>query len=183
MKDNIDKRRTRLGLPEIIGPNIDEIEFWFQGNSSGSTINGNGGNLISSPSNQYYKAKSTGSKWYITTSQQISNAEGLACPFIYVNDKFIDEILKNHVGIENYKEEIIDITKSIITGDNIIRLAEEKDETTYIDYLTLIIDGKEIPLFKERMILNKGDYYDFPVKIDNGFLKIELKAKGYYINK
>jgi len=176
-----------INLPTASSSNEgDEIEFWFQGNSSGSSINGNGGSLVlTSVSNNYFKAKCDGDglKWYITSSQQIANAEGLACPFIYINSHFIDEILKNHIGFENYKEEIVDITKSIITGDNIIRLSEEKDEITYIDYLTLIIDGKEIPLFEERIILDKGDYYDFPVKINKGFSKIELKAKGYYINK
>jgi len=30
MKTNIDKRRSRLGLPEIVGPDIKEIEFIFE---------------------------------------------------------------------------------------------------------------------------------------------------------
>jgi len=30
MKINIDKRRDRLGLPEVIGPKLEEIQFIFE---------------------------------------------------------------------------------------------------------------------------------------------------------
>ena len=38
MKDNIDRRRTRMGLPEIIGPNLDEIRFIIEETGLGHLV-------------------------------------------------------------------------------------------------------------------------------------------------
>jgi hypothetical protein len=103
-----------------------------------------------------------------------------ACPFIYVNGVYFDEILKNQVGIDNYREETIDITEVLKVGENTIKLTEEKKERTFIDYLILKVDGNEFVLFDERKVLEMGDVYEFPVIIEGEFIKATLTAKGYY---
>jgi len=117
---------------------------------------------------------SDGIRWLCIATKE----EQVACPFIYINGEYFDEILKNQVGFNNYREEIIDI--ELKEGENVIRLSEEKKETTFIDYLILTVDGVETVLFDERRVMKLGDFYEFTVNV-NKHEVATLKAKGYYI--
>ncbi len=120
---------------------------------------------------------SDGNKWMALNWSNLI----IACPFIYLNGVYFDEILKNYNGIENYKVETIDITSVVKQGNNSIWLTEEKSEITYIDYLDLIVDGvvKE-RFFNDQKTMEKGDKFEFSFEIKE-FEKIELSAKGYYL--
>jgi hypothetical protein len=38
LKDNVDRRRQRMGLPEIMGPNLDEIRFIIEETGLGHLV-------------------------------------------------------------------------------------------------------------------------------------------------
>lgn len=124
--------------------------------------------------NSLHTFLSDGYRW-ISLSQAV---EAAACPYIYINGVYHEEILKNHLRVGNYKEETISLP--LVEGENTIRLSEEKKEITFIDYLILNIDGKDEVLFNERKTLKIGDFYDFVVNVPF-HKKATLRAKGYYI--
>ena len=121
-------------------------------------------------SNRMYMCISNGSKWYVM-ELNINNADGLACPFVYVNGAYFDEILKNILDFDG--EEILDLSGVLIKGENEIKLSEEKEETTYLK--GLYFNGK---LLDSNAVLKKGQSRNYKISYDGG--AAQLKAVGHY---
>jgi hypothetical protein len=156
-----------------------QIRIYSSGGNGIQIKQYNGTNIVSSFNSFYYLIlECIGSSWVNVYYQTIP----IACPFIYINNVFVDEILKNQWFEENYKVDTIDVTNSVNVGRNILKLTEEKEEITYIDYLHVIIDGKvSKKLFTERRVMETGTEYTFVFDVPENYNKVEISAKGYYI--
>lgn len=121
--------------------------------------------------------ESDGRAWMIVNWSAVL----LACPFVYVNGKYIDEILKNHIGEKNNKIGIVNITNNLNIGSNIIKVTEEKDEITYFEYLKIIVDGQEL-INIGSFEMNKGEFREWTIDINKEVKNAYVEAKGYYIN-
>lgn len=145
---------------------------------TGVSVNQFGGTLIRTiPADSLLKIVCNGTTW----NRVLDQARPLACPFIYLNEIYFDEILKNHVFESNYKVDTIDITPVVKQGVNSLWLTEEKAEITFIDYLELIVNGNVVKkFFNDRKIMNEGDKFEFSFELET-FEKVELSAKGYYL--
>ena len=120
----------------------------------------------------------SGTDWIWTKYESVV----IACPYVYINGLFVNEILRNQIFKNNYKVDTIDITNSVKIGKNIIELSEEKQEETYIDYLHLIIDNVVVKkFFNKKRTMNYGTQFRFEFEIPEKFNKVEVSAKGYYI--
>lgn len=123
--------------------------------------------------NTAYLAVSDGSQWWLIELGAITNAGGLACPYVYVNGEYVEEILKNVRNVDG--EETINITSSLKPGVNKIRISEEKSEITYLK--ELYFNGQ---LVVENLILHEGDEYCFEINYKVGMVGL-LTAKGHYV--
>jgi hypothetical protein len=79
----------------------------------------------------------------------LTDADGWACPWLYVHDgsKYvrITEILRNVRGKSQERVETTTLSGlPVVDGTLRVRIQEEKAETSYIDQLTLTIDGVEL---------------------------------------
>lgn len=147
-----------------------EIVVDVNGISTGSVAQyPSGTDIANLPSNNRIRFISNGTDWYFESN---SIASGLACPFVYVNGTYFDEILKNIINEDG--EETIDISAVLKQGQNKIVISEEKDEITYMKELYF-----NDTLIFENLILNKGDRHEFKIEYNDGPAK--LTAKGHYI--
>ena len=123
------------------------------------------------------------------------------CPFVYVKQNGtytqIDEILKNQVSDKLDKYDYLEIPFEMIKNNTIeIKIAEQKDEISYLDHIYLQVGDQIIEPECNNTILQliksnnnkyhqlqKGDYFELkfilPQNIDKT-TKIQLVAKGYY---
>jgi len=163
-----------ITLPSVSTFAGHKIYIACAGASSGSTVTGTGlsGTVAILSSNNLYVCISNGSKWFKTNLGQIDNAEGLACPFVYINGIYFDEILKNIVDIDG--EETLDVSSDLKIGENKLTISEEKSEITYIKKLYF-----NDSLIAENLILHEGDKKEIEIVYEGG--KAELKAIGHYI--
>lgn len=127
------------------------------------------------PSGYYTVFICTGSEWNCIQY----GTSPVACPFIYINGTYFDEILKNFVGKTDI--ETIDITNALKEGENILSITEEKKEVSFVEYLQYKKNG-EITTVLNNVMLNTGDRISFAIDFKQGD-KVELIGKGYYIPK
>lgn len=118
-----------------------------------------------------------------------------ACPFVYVKkgNTFVykGEIIRNLIG------ENSEATQSLYLGTSeseelIIRIKEEKKETSYINYIAIQCNDKIVLPIKTKnnkelllddnsyLTLKKGNYIDLVFNVAKNS-KITLIGKGYYI--
>jgi hypothetical protein len=136
---------------------------------------------------------------------QIELTLNCACPFFYYvvnNNEFLGgEIIRN----QNSKEKDLigssEIKKEYLKSDSIkLVIKEEKDETSYIDEIYILINDKIkiYPICTDRniqnliniadnkyAIMNKGDYFNLKFEIPKNLniQKSSIVSKGYYIKK
>jgi len=131
-------------------------------------------------------------------SGQLQRCDQLAaCPYVYRivdgREEFIGEILRNVIGKEAYTTQQLALPTD--HGLVHIQLREEKKEVTYLDSISLVVDGEEIlPRIcneftdlgycrtdKEYHHLTEGDVLDFQFDVPKSARTLELSATGYYI--
>ena len=123
------------------------------------------------------------------------------CPFVYVKQngiyQQIDEILKNQVSDKLDRYDYLEIPFEMIENNTLeIKIAEIKDEISYLDHIYLQVGEQIIQAECKTEILQKtqsndneyyqlqkGEYFELvfnlPDNIDKT-TKIQLVAKGYY---
>ena len=124
------------------------------------------------------------------------------CPYVYIkqNDIYqqIDEILKNQVSDKLDRYDYLEIPFEMIENNILlIKIAEQKDEISYLDHIYLQVGNQIIKPECEKNLLQKiqsndneyyqlqkGEYFELifilPENIDKT-TKIQLVAKGYYV--
>ena len=140
---------------------------------------------------------------YIYTNNQICEFEPCfdkyrACPWIYVfnGDKYEKkvEILQNIVGKENEQNQIVLIGKIFIKNNLVkIQIREEKNEISYINQISLIINDEKIysdnnilsSVDEKYLILKKGDICDLNFFIPTHLIEYMdedtyIEATGFY---
>jgi hypothetical protein len=127
---------------------------------------------------------------------EMTDANGWACPWLYVFDgagyRRVTEILRNQRGVENQAMEITPLVGvSPVDGTISLRVVEEKDETTYLDALYLLVDG--VPVYAgdyrlhsadgDSVILHRGDSLDLRFAVGElaGDVPVAVAAAGYYV--
>jgi len=126
----------------------------------------------------------------------MTDSNGWACPWLYVFDgqSFArrTEILRNVRG--QARTEITPLEGlAVVDGAVVIRVAEEKDEVTYLDALILLVDGVPVPAQGEAaaqvaaadgesLILRQGDVAEFRFPVPPTFSgTASLAVTGYYV--
>jgi hypothetical protein len=134
----------------------------------------------------------------ISLTIQITDDDGWACPWVYVfNGQTFErrtEILRNLSGPEHETTEITAVgSVAAVDGWIIIRVAEEKDEVTYLDSFYLLVDGAAIPAESnpaiaaadgEYLTIRRGESVEFRVRAPATFADgapVSVAATGYYI--
>lgn len=120
-----------------------------------------------------------------------------ACPFVYVlgdgAPKLQGEILRNLRGVAAYDAQSLTLAVPK-QGELRVRIAEEKDEVTHLDAITLVVDGTEVPprgcegpdvprfcaTDRSFELLRRGDALDLTFDIPANARSMELHATGYY---
>lgn len=118
-----------------------------------------------------------------------------ACPYVYlkVGHDFIykGEIIRNLIGKNSENLQKLELGHSK-DEKIIVRITEEKKETSYLNFIALECNGEIITPIKNSknlnvlidddkyLILKKGEYVDFEFKIPKNS-KNYLVGKGYYI--
>ncbi|MBN2441670.1 MAG: ankyrin repeat domain-containing protein [Spirochaetales bacterium] len=119
------------------------------------------------------------------------------CPFIYVYNGTIykkdKEIIPNQVGkkADVYSDVVLE-SPMIINNVLYLQIRENKDEICSIDYLSVIINGREIKPYSapaqildednHYLELKKGDIIPLEFSVTDAVVdKIVVRAKGYYI--
>lgn len=119
------------------------------------------------------------------------------CPYVFVfngNSWTQDvEIIQNIVGTEAEENQIVTLQKPVVINNQLrIKIAELKEETSYLNTVTIIVAGKEIaPLNCPKELtqddnlylkLEKGEELELIFPVENSSEKeIFINAKGYYI--
>lgn len=157
-----------ITLPKSDGKGGKMIRVMSTG-GSGVTIEENDGtDLIASSTAQYYYVFESDTSNWIRAYQA---SRPIACPFVYINGKYYDEILKNHI-LESAID-TLNITSELKDGVNLITITEEKEETTYLESLHV----NDI-LIAKNLILHKGSSFSFEVEKTD---LVEIIGEGYYI--
>lgn len=120
-----------------------------------------------------------------------------ACPFVYVlgdgAPALQGEILRNLRGLGAYDAQSLTLAVPK-DGELRIRIAEEKDEVTHLDAITLVVDGVEVPpracssdaaprfctADRTFELLRRGDALELVFDVRRDAQSIELRATGYY---
>lgn len=118
-----------------------------------------------------------------------------ACPFVYVKkgNTFVykGEIIRNLIGENSEATQSLDLGTSE-SEELIIRIKEEKKETSYINYIAIQCNDKIVLPIKTKnnkelllddnsyLTLKKGNYIDLVFNVTKNS-KITLIGKGYYI--
>jgi hypothetical protein len=134
----------------------------------------------------------------------MDDGDGWACPWLYVYDgsHFVrtTEILRDHRGRENERTEVSHIGPvRNVDGAIILRVAEEREEITFIDQLYLMIDG--VRVFAESdpqatvkvarrdqdyLIITNGVSYEFIFRVPASvagteLVDVSIVASGFYV--
>jgi hypothetical protein len=129
-----------------------------------------------------------------TITFTLTDANGWACPWLYVADgdtferRF--EILR-HLRGEDQEQTEITALGSVPDGAITIRIAEEKDEITYLDMFYLDIDGTAVYADNDLLAADDGDYLilqpgevvDLHFVIPSTAITVSVVADGYYTPK
>jgi hypothetical protein len=134
----------------------------------------------------------------------LTDANGWACPWLYVYDgrDFVrrTEILRYLRGKQNEQTEVSPIgVVPVVDGAITLQITEEKREITFIDEVTLIVNGVEIraeaePVFaaqvsasdQDYLILARGQSYEFRFRLPAAFAGLDqadvsIAVTGFYI--
>jgi hypothetical protein len=134
----------------------------------------------------------------------LTDANGWACPWLYVYDgcAFVrrTEILRSLRGKQNEQTEVSPIgVVPVVDGAITLKITEEKREITFIDEVTLIVDGVEIraeaePVFaakvsasdQDYLILASGQSYAFRFRLPAAFASLDqadvsIAVTGFYV--
>ncbi len=126
----------------------------------------------------------------------MTDANGWACPWLYVFDgtnyQRTSEILRNLRGAGNQRLEVTPLNTTYVTDGAIhLRVAEEKDETTTLDALYLLVDGVPVYADDSRLnvadgdivILRQGDWLDLRFEVGDlaGDVSVVVVTVGYYV--
>jgi hypothetical protein len=153
-------------------------------------------------STDYWKIEIKPGENAITLS--LTDRDGWACPWLYVYNGHSfekrSEILRNVRGKQNEQTEITPIgLVEIVDGFLTLRVAEEKDEITFIDELYLIIEGSEVrsqasPGVAARVAakdqayvsLAGGESREFRFKLPESFaarqrVAVSVVVSGFYV--
>lgn len=161
-----------IRLPNVVTFLGQEIIVETIGSTSGSVVEYPSSNALINAGLGTNRCRfiSNGTNWLFSVEDIFDTS--LACPFVYINGQYFDEILKNFVDISN--TERLDITDQLILGKNTIVISEEKDEITHFE--KLYVNDK---LIFKNLILHKEDKYQFEIEYTGG--KVELIGTGYYV--
>lgn len=126
----------------------------------------------------------------------MTDANGWACPWLYVFDgtsyQRTSEILRNLRGMGSQRLETTPLSAAyVIDGAIHLRVAEEKDETTTLDALYLLVDGVPVYASDSRLgavdgavvTLGQGDSFDLRFGVGDlaGDASMVVVAVGYYV--
>jgi hypothetical protein len=138
-----------------------------------------------------------------TIEFNLTDGNGWACPWLYVyNGRDFErrtEILRNICGKQNEQTEVSRIGPvEIIDGSVIFAVAEEKEETSFIDEFYIIADGMKVRAEAEPhvaaqvaekdqdyLIITGGESYEFSFKLPGSFAGREqttvlVVVSGFY---
>ncbi len=138
-----------------------------------------------------------------TITLSLTDRDGWACPWLYVyNGRSFEkriEILRNVRGQQNERTEVTPIGPvEIVDGSITLRVAEEKDELTFIDELYLIVEGLEVhaeanPDVAARVAAKDQDYvlltggasHEFRFSLPDSFaarqrVAVSIVVSGFY---
>ncbi len=139
--------------------------------------------------------------FFIFTDADFVDWNCLSCPWLYVYDgeDYVRtaEILKDVVGASSKTTTVFTMNaEAILEGRVRVRIQEEKDEITYLDGLTLVVDGQRLQAQVDGqvkaellahdgdyVVLHKGDAIDIEFTLPEGVTStdtIQLEAHGYY---
>jgi hypothetical protein len=125
----------------------------------------------------------------------LTDSNGWACPWLYVfNGRDFErrtEILRN---VHEPATEITPLgSVPVIDGVITLRIAEEKQEITYIDELYLVVDGQRIPAQaapdvaakvtaadRDYLMLTAGTFYEFRFAVPDAD-QVSLGVSGFYV--
>jgi hypothetical protein len=138
------------------------------------------------------------------TRFRLTDQDGWACPWLYVyNGRAFErrtEILRNTRGMRNEQTEISYLgLVEIVDGSIILKVAEEKEETTFIDALSIAVDGTEVraeaaPHIAAKvaeedhdyLIISSGESHTFRFNLPDSFAgrkqaTVSIVVSGYYV--
>ncbi len=133
----------------------------------------------------------------------LTDRDGWACPWLYVyNGRSFEkriEILRNVRGKQNERTEITPIGPvEIVDGFLTVRVAEEKDEITFMDELYLIVEGIEVRAEanpdvaarvaekdQDYVLLANGESHEFRFRLPDSFaarqrVTVSIVVAGFY---
>jgi len=136
---------------------------------------------------------------YNFVQKDFKNWNCLSCPWLYAYDgkKYVrlTEVIQDVVGEENCQTTRHEIpVEYILNGKMKFRIQEEKEETSYLDRISLTVDGNKIMPVKtslteedkDYVVLEKGDYIDLEFDLSgytSGDHEIIFECNGFYIPK
>lgn len=136
---------------------------------------------------------------YNFSSKDFKDWNCLSCPWLYAFDgqKFVrlTEVIQDVVGEENCQTTRHEISSAYIIDHQIkFRIQEEKEETSYLDRISLTVDGKKVMPVKTELtqedknylVLEKGDFIDLTFDLSDyssGDHEIIFECNGFYIPK
>jgi hypothetical protein len=133
---------------------------------------------------------------------RMTDANGWACPWLYVSHNHTlerrTEILRNLRGKDQERTEITSISPvTVVDGFIVVKVAEEKDEVTFIDALYLLIDGKAIhaednpgaassvaAVDGNYLVLHRDEAYELRFQAPASFAEgdpVAVVVTGYYV--
>lgn len=138
------------------------------------------------------------------TSFRLTDRDGWACPWLYVYDgrSFVrrTEILRSVRGKRSEQTETSHIGPvEVVDGSVILKVAEEKEETTFIDAFSIIVDGVEVraqadPLAAAKvaerdhdyLMISSGESFEFRFNLPDAFAgrkraAVTIVVSGYYV--
>ncbi|MGC9395166.1 MAG: hypothetical protein ACP5J4_09940 [Anaerolineae bacterium] len=134
----------------------------------------------------------------------LTDRDGWACPWLYVYDgrafERRTEILRNVRGNQNERIEVSAIgLVEVVDGAITLRIAEEKDELTFIDEFYILVDGAKVQAETDSgaaasvvakdgdyLTLAKGDSQEFRFRLPDTFIAkrrvaVSVVVSGFYV--
>lgn len=134
-----------------------------------------------------------------TVTLSLTDADGWACPWLFVFDGAryvrVTELLRNLEGADRARREVTELGRTpVVNGAVHLRLAEEKDEVTHLDQLTVLANGVALALPNlselERadglvVQLRRGQVLDLelplpPALVGRSQVELTVIVHGYY---
>jgi hypothetical protein len=151
-------------------------------------------------STDYQEIAIEAGKW-VDLTVTMTDANGWACPWLYVYNGHAferrTEILRGVRGPEHEQTEISPLGMvPVIDGIITLRIAEEKDEITYLDALYLIVNGAVVraepasdasariaETDQNYLIITRGESIEFRFQVPDarGQVPMTVVAAGYYL--